>query len=69
MGWMTHKKSWSDVPILGAMLLAGSVMYAHSFIWRRVIQGDIHWNESNQDVYDRQGKICTCRKCKNTSGS
>lgn len=69
MGWMTHKKSWSDVPVLGAMLLAGGVMYVYDFVHKRLIQGDVHWNESNQDRYDRAGKTCNCRKCKQTSGS
>lgn len=56
MGWMTHKKSWSDVPILGAMLLAGGIMYVYDFVHKRLIRGDVHWNESNQDRYARENK-------------
>jgi len=49
-GWLTP----IVIPIWAAV-------YAYEFVSRRVIKGDIHWNESSQDSSKLVGKPCYCR--------
>lgn len=67
MGWMTGKKSYSDWFFIGFMMGAGCIITAWQWLWERAIKGNAHWNESQQDIYDRMASNvkCNCRACKN----
>lgn len=68
MGWMTGKKSLLDWVFLGFILGVGCIVIAYNWLIERVIKGNIHWNESSQNVYDRMNSNvkCNCRACKNS---
>jgi hypothetical protein len=59
-----HKKSLGDLAITAGLILFGGAVYTYEFVTRRVIKGDIHWNETLEEYYKRVGKTCNCRECK-----